>query len=240
MGAARSGPACAIILSMPSETDLVLRLLLAGAFGGLIGLEREIGDQPAGFRTHILVAVGSCLFAIVSAYGFDAFLGQFPDQIRFDPSRVAAQIVTGIGFLGAGAIIRYGTTVRGLTTAASLWVVAAIGLAVALGQFTTGGVATAITLAALWGLKRIRPRLTRGLKPGHEEFVLEVEPAMELGDLVRAVGAAGARIDHLRIEEDEGTRQVILVLSLPPEARPEETAALLTGTEGVRNVDWTR
>ena len=225
---------------MPSELDLVLRLLTAAGLGGLIGLEREISDQPAGFRTHMLVALGSCLFAIVSAYGFDAFLGYRPEEIRFDPSRVAAQIVTGIGFLGAGAIIRYGMTVRGLTTAASLWVVAAIGLAVALGGYLTSGVTAAITLVALWGLKRIRPRLTRGLKTGHEEFVLEIDPSLELEALVHAVGVLGARIDHLRVEEEDGVRQVVVVLSLPPDRSPEDVVASLTRSPGVRNVDWTR
>ncbi|MGH2686007.1 MAG: MgtC/SapB family protein, partial [Actinomycetota bacterium] len=103
---------------MPLELELVLRLLLATVLAGLIGLEREIGDQPAGFRTHMLVGLGSCLFAVVSAYSVEAFLDQGDALIRYDPTRIAAQIVTGIGFLGAGAIIRSGMSVRGLTTAA--------------------------------------------------------------------------------------------------------------------------
>jgi len=226
---------------MPQDWELALRLLAAGAFGGLIGFEREIRDQPAGFRTHILVAVGSCLFAIVSAYGFDAFLGARPQEIRFDPSRIAAQIVTGIGFLGAGAIIRYGMTVRGLTTAASLWMVAAIGLAVAVGEWVTAGTATAITLAALWGLRRIRPTLTRGLKPEYEEFLLELEPSTALASLVRHVDEAGLRVDRLRVEEGgEGDRIVSLVLRISPDRSAEDVAALLTETPGIRHVDWTR
>lgn len=228
---------------MISTGDLVVRLVVAAALGGAIGLEREVRDQPAGFRTHILVALGACLFALISAFGFDAFLGaDRPPQVRFDPSRIASQIVTGIGFLGAGAIIRYGMTVRGLTTAASLWVVAAIGLAVALGEYTAALVTTAVTLAALWGLRRVRPRLVAGLKPEHEEFVLEVEPSLELERLVRVVSEGGLRIDHLRVEgeEPEGLRHVRLALVLPPGARPEETAALLARTPGIRNVDWTR
>lgn len=227
--------------AMPQDWELALRLLAAAGLGGLIGFEREIRDQPAGFRTHILVAVGSCLFAIVSAYGFDAFLGFRPQEIRFDPSRVAAQIVTGIGFLGAGAIIRYGMTVRGLTTAASLWIVAAIGLAVAVGQWITAGTATAITLVALWALRHIRPRLTRGLKPEHEEFFLDLEPTTSLESVVRHVHEAGLRIDHLQIEEGgEGERAVSLVLRLPPDRSPEDVAALLTEAPGIRNVGWTR
>jgi len=226
---------------MPQDWELALRLLAAAGMGGLIGLEREIRDQPAGFRTHILVAVGSCLFAIVSAYGFDAFLGFRPQEIRFDPSRIAAQIVTGIGFLGAGAIIRYGMTVRGLTTAASLWIVAAIGLAVAVGEWLTAGTATAITLVALWGLRRIRPTLTRGLKPDHEVFLLELEPSTPLESVVRHVDRSGLRVDHLRVEEGgEGERLVSLVLKISPDRSAEDVAALLTETPGIRHVDWTR
>ncbi len=111
-----------------SGWELALRVAVAAALGGLIGFERELGDQPAGFRTHILVSLGSALFTLVGAYGATPFLGG-NDVVRLDPTRVAAQIVTGIGFLGAGAILRHGFTVRGLTTAAALWVTAAIGMA---------------------------------------------------------------------------------------------------------------
>jgi putative Mg2+ transporter-C (MgtC) family protein len=228
---------------MPSELELVGRLALAAALGGAIGLEREISDQPAGFRTHILVALGACLFGIVSAYSFEAFLGtDEPPQVRFDPSRLAAQIVTGIGFLGAGAIIRYGMSVRGLTTAASLWVVAAIGTAAALGEYLIGTVTAAITLLALYGLKPIRSRLVRGLKKEHEEFVLEAGFSLDIDRLVHEVTEANLRIDHLRVEEDEqeGIRQIVLFLMIPPDRRPEDAVALLTRVEGIRNVDWTR
>lgn len=226
---------------MPPEWELVLRLLVAAILGGAVGLEREISDQPAGFRTHILVALGACLFAVVSAYGFAAFLGDEElANLRFDPSRLAAQIVSGIGFLGAGAIIRYGTTVRGLTTAASLWVVAAIGVAVAIGAYLTASVTTAITLLSLWGLKRVRPRLIRGLKVEHEELVIEAQPDLRVDELVRALAQAGIRVDHLRLEEDEGTRQVVLFVTLPPGMGPEEAVPVVDRIEGVRNVDWTR
>jgi putative Mg2+ transporter-C (MgtC) family protein len=223
-----------------SEADLVIRLFLAAVLGGAIGLERELRDQPAGFRTHILVAVGSCLFALVSAFGFDAFLELSPEEIRFDPSRVAAQIVTGIGFLGAGAIIRYGMTVRGLTTAASLWVVAAIGLAVAVGEFTAAGVATGITVLSLWLLRRVRPRIARGLKPGHEEYLLEADRHMDLAEVIRRLVDARMRIDHLRVEEEDDIRQIVLVLTIPPGKRAEEVVGIIDAVPGIRNVDWTR
>src|SRR6266542_2054899 len=107
------------------ELDVAARLLVAALLGAAIGYEREVHDHPAGMRTHLLVALGSALFTVVSIFGFASGAGQGP----VDPSRVAAQIVTGIGFLGAGAIIKYGTSVRGLTTAASLWTTAGIGMA---------------------------------------------------------------------------------------------------------------
>jgi putative Mg2+ transporter-C (MgtC) family protein len=135
------------------QIDAALRLVVAAAMGMAIGVERELREQAAGLRTHMLVAVGACLFTLVSAYGFES------SSEPVDPSRVAAQIVTGIGFLGAGAILREGLSVRGLTTAASLWVVAAIGMAVGLGMFFASGVAVAITIASLWALRPFRRRL---------------------------------------------------------------------------------
>jgi putative Mg2+ transporter-C (MgtC) family protein len=225
---------------MPSEAELVLRLVVAALLGGAVGLEREISDQPAGFRTHILVALGSCLFAVISAFGFEAFLGDQPAQVRFDPSRLAAQIVSGIGFLGAGAILRYGATVRGLTTAASLWVVAAIGVAVSLGAYLLAGVTTAITVVSLWGLKRVRRVLVRGLRAEHEEFVAEVDPALRLEDLIHTLAEKDIRVEHVRVDEEEGSRVISLFLRLPPGLPPEDVVGLLSRSPGVRNVDWTR
>ena len=117
--------------SVPSLSweESLLRLALAAVFGGAVGLEREFREREAGFRTHMLVSVGSALFTIASAYGFRDFLVNGGSLVRTDPTRIAAQIVTGIGFLGAGAIIRQGMSVRGLTTAATLWIAAAIGMA---------------------------------------------------------------------------------------------------------------
>jgi putative Mg2+ transporter-C (MgtC) family protein len=226
---------------VPFELELSLRLIGAAVAGGLVGLEREVSDQPAGFRTHMLVALGSCLFTLVSAYGFGAFLGGgAAPQVRFDPTRIAAQVVTGIGFLGAGAILRYGTTVRGLTTAASLWVVAAIGLAIGAGAYLISAVTTAVTLLALLALKPLRTRLVRGLRKEHEEFLIEVDPQLEVEGLVHDLGEEGVRVDHFRVEEEDGVRQIVVFLALPPDRRPEDMAGVLARVPGVRNVDWTR
>jgi len=134
-----------------SLLDVVIRIVLALVLGGLIGIEREIREHAAGFRTHILVAVGAAVFTLASAYGA---LGT-----DFDPNRISAQVVTGIGFLGAGAIVRYGVTVRGLTTAASLWAVAAVGLTAGQGFYSAAAVTTAIVIASLSLLSLIEKRL---------------------------------------------------------------------------------
>lgn len=133
------------------EIEMLVRLLGAAFLGSLIGLERERLLWAAGIRTHMLVCVGSCLIMIVSQYGFASILTQ--DHVVLDPSRVAAQVVSGIGFLGAGAILARGEIVRGLTTAASIWTVAAIGLAVGGGLYLAAGASTIIILIVLAGIK---------------------------------------------------------------------------------------
>jgi putative Mg2+ transporter-C (MgtC) family protein len=139
---------------MDNGTFLV-RILVAAALGGILGIERELKDQPAGFRTHMLVSMGACLFTVVGAFGFQAFTGGTDTQrIQADLTRVASQVVVGIGFLGGGTILRYGGNVRGLTTAASLWVTAAIGLTVAMGFYF---VATATSLIAVFTLAALKP-----------------------------------------------------------------------------------
>lgn len=138
------------------------KLLLAAFLGGVIGLEREIHGRPAGFRTHLLVSLGSCLFVITSIHFYTLF-GNFSgtQPVGVDPGRVAAQVVTGIGFLGAGAIIRERFSVRGLTTAACLWIASAIGLACGVGLFGISLTVTVISLVSLLLLKRIEAILKR-------------------------------------------------------------------------------
>lgn len=129
------------------DWDYIIRLLLAAVLGGVIGLEREYHAKEAGFRTHVLVAVGSALFMLISQYGFDAFLGV--KSVSFDPSRIASQVVTGIGFIGAGTIIFQKKFIRGLTTAAGIWVTGAIGLACGCGMYFIAAVTTAIVILVL-------------------------------------------------------------------------------------------
>ncbi len=128
-----------------SDKEIFIRLVLSLILGGLVGLERQIHRRTAGLRTHILVCLGSCLIMLTSIYIFDIF----KDKVPLDPARIAAGVITGIGFLGAGAIIRSGEAVKGLTTAASLWVVAGIGLAVGCGFFNAALCTAVLALITL-------------------------------------------------------------------------------------------
>ena len=152
--------------------EVVLRLVLASLLCGAIGFEREIRDQPAGFRTHILLGLGAALFTLISAYGFEPFtqaaLGS--RGLQFDPTRIAAQIVAGVGFLGAGAIIRQGGDVRGLTTAASLWATSAIGMAVGAGYLFGAATATLLAIATLQALRRLRSSVITPMRLGSAEL----------------------------------------------------------------------
>ena len=138
-------------MALLSNWETLERLLAAAALGSLIGFERERLLWAAGIRTHMLVCVGACLFMIVSAFGFSTSITQ--SHVVLDPSRVAAQVVSGIGFLGAGAILARGEIVRGLTTAASIWTVAAIGLAVGGGLYFAAVLSTTVILVILAGVK---------------------------------------------------------------------------------------
>jgi len=133
--------------------QVLIRLAVAAVLGAAVGFERELREREAGLRTHLLVCLGSALFTILSAYGFHDFLTGSGQLVRTDPTRIAAQIVTGIGFLGAGAIIRQGVSVRGLTTAATLWVAAAIGMATGAGYYSGAVIGAALTLIALGPLR---------------------------------------------------------------------------------------
>ena len=217
--------------------ELILRIGLAGLLGGLVGLEREFSDQPAGFRTHILVSFGAALFTMAGAYGVADFFGE-GDTVRFDPTRVAAQVVTGIGFLGAGAILRQGITIKGLTTAASLWVTAAIGLAVGLG-YIEGALAVAVgTVVVLYALKQIERLVFPRLKRGFIRMRIEVDAEMRLSDLAERVERIGAKIDGLKIVTDGDERHLNARLLLPSGVTGDRVADEVSSVPGVTSVDW--
>ncbi|WP_044746987.1 MgtC/SapB family protein [Bacillus alveayuensis] len=135
---------------------MLMRLIIAATLCGFIGLEREVKRHPAGFRTHLLVGVGACLMMLLSLYGFDEYI-ENNEHIQFDPARIPSYVISGIGFLGAGTILVKGVTVRGLTTAASIWVVAGLGLVIGAGMFLLAFFTTAIVLLSLIFLNKFEP-----------------------------------------------------------------------------------
>ena len=215
---------------MSNDFELLGRLLLAAVLGGAIGAERKLNDQAAGLRTHMLLTIGACLFTLISAYGFGGGIGT-------DPSRLAAQIVTGIGFLGGGAIVRHGLTVKGLTTAASIWATASVGVAIGAGSYVLGIGGAALVVATLFGLRRVSGVLQRwGVS--REEFVLATVPGFDVKrvvELVRSERVDLRGLEHL--QDDDGDRIVILV-KLRPLYRPEQLLDALKGVEGVLQVEW--
>ena len=147
--------------------ELLLRILCAAMLGGLIGMEREYRAKEAGFRTHFLVGLGAAIFMILSKYGYDDVLKA--DLVRLDPSRIAAQVVSGIGFIGAGCIIFQRHAVRGLTTAAGLWVTSAIGMACGTGMYVLATTATVMVVVCLETVSFIHNRFGKKNKQTEEE-----------------------------------------------------------------------
>lgn len=209
--------------------EVIARLLLAVVLGGLIGFERESVDKPAGFRTHILVCVGAALFALISREGF---FGS-----GADPSRVASNIVVGIGFLGAGTIWRTGVGVQGLTTAASLWSVAAIGTAAGIGFYPGALGATAIVVVVLALMKSVERRLPRR-GTGHCTVLMADVPG-QLGKIGTVLGALGVNIDRVEFTEKIDQKIVLdLQLRLPVRVSREDVLVALGEIEGVAQARW--
>ncbi|AJY73835.1 MgtC/SapB family protein [Paenibacillus beijingensis] len=154
-----------------SEWEILLRMVLALVLGGLIGFEREQSNHAAGLRTNALVCLGSCLLMLLSEHGFAEFVNE--PNVRLDPARLAAQVITGIGFLGAGTILFTGKSITGLTTAASLWVVSAIGLAVGAGFLFAAASATIMVLLILWFLNKLEKKYIAGKKEHHLSIVAD-------------------------------------------------------------------
>lgn len=204
---------------MPSDLEFALRMVLATLLSGIVGLERERGERAAGLRTHALVGLGSCLVMLVSAFGFDDW--HFTPG-ALDPSRIAAQVISGIGFLGAGVIIfqRDREVVRGLTTAASVWVVAAIGLAVGGGMYITAAVGTGITLLILAGLKPLERRVARRRSSTADTRLgLELDAALlPVRDVISSVQQVGLQVRTVRLRPSNqpDLQQMELVYSGDP------------------------
>jgi putative Mg2+ transporter-C (MgtC) family protein len=213
---------------MSQDLELLGRLLLAAVLGGAIGAERELNDQPAGLRTHMLLTIGACLFTLISAYGFGR---------GTDPSRIAAQIVTGIGFLGGGAIVRYGLTVKGVTTAASIWATASVGVAIGAGSYVLGVGGAVLVVGTLFGLRRADQVLDRwGVS--REEYIIEAHPGFDAERLVELVRREKVSLRGLDRQDDDDVTRITLLVKLPPGYRTERLLDTLGRMEGVREVEW--
>ncbi len=213
-----------------------MRLVIAAILGGLVGIERERLDRAAGLRTHTLVCLGSCLIMIASAFGFADVLGT--KHVTLDPSRIAAQIVSGIGFLGAGTIIFRREVVRGLTTAASIWVVAGIGIAVGGGLYVAATATTVLVLIVLAGIKPIERRLFSMRRPYRVSLTVQ-RREVPLFSIEKAVEESGMALDRMLVqpstEPDEDRVDLVLL-----RVNRDSLLALserLRGLTGVRRVE---
>jgi putative Mg2+ transporter-C (MgtC) family protein len=213
------------------QLDISARLLIAAVLGAAIGFEREVHGHPAGMRTHLLVALGSGLFTVLSIFGFPT-----SDANPVDPSRVAAQIVSGIGFLGAGAIIKDGFSIRGLTTAASLWAAAAVGMAAGAGQHLIALVATAIILFSLWPLSRLAARV-HGIEKELREIRVQVTGLETITEVTRLLTEHGVEILSIETAPGENAHYVVQIgIRVPSAARLTEALARIQALDRVDHV----
>ncbi len=219
---------------MLNEKEILIRLVVALLLGGLIGWERELHDRPAGFRTHILVSVGSALIMIVSIGMFYLFQGS-----DADPGRIAAQVVSGIGFLGAGTIIREGVNVKGLTTAASLWTTAGIGLACGIGMYFSAFVTTGLAFIVLMFLNKLEFKFASR----DERKVIEIRAIDRtglLGDLGSVLGGNGLNISNITMDHnsEDDLLRVRFVVYFPSDLNVTHLNELLYKVQGVSFVEW--
>jgi putative Mg2+ transporter-C (MgtC) family protein len=222
-----------------SWVDVAFRLFAAAALGGAIGLEREVREREAGLRTHLLVSVGAALFTLVSAYGWSDFTFSARSGVTFDPTRIAAQIVTGIGFLGAGAIIRQGLSVRGLTTAATLWLAAAIGMASGAGYWEAAVIATVGAIITLWPLRIVAHRTMRYLRAGDEQrLVVGLAGGGGASPVLAALEGLGGRVSQFQLSDTRGGRELVATVDFPTRVEASKVAQQLAEIEHVTGVSW--
>ena len=190
---------------------ITMRILIVLLLSGLIGFERELKNHSAGFRTHILVGIGSCLMMLLSLYGFEGVLAKYEGvvNVRFDPSRIPSYVISGIGFLGAGTIIVYGGTIRGLTTAASIWTVAGLGLVVGAGMYATAVFTTIVILLSLIFLNNFEKLFTKG----NRSIVIEIIalPGLQVTSIVAALEKFNLSIKSVEIVKVENNLRNIFI-----------------------------
>ena len=216
-----------------SDAEVLLRLAIVVVLCGAIGLERQARDQIAGLRTHVIVGLGAGLFTLVSAYGFAGW-----GTPGADPTRIAAQVVSGIGFLGAGVILRYGVTVRGVTTAAALWISSAIGMATAAGFYVGAIATTVIALVTLAVLRRLKPVVRRRL--AHEKLRLELGlvPGASIRTLLEELRRRNLRVEGLESHVlDDGSERLQLDVRGPASLDVDSILSDLSKLDEVARID---
>jgi putative Mg2+ transporter-C (MgtC) family protein len=193
---------------------MVLRVLLAVGLGAALGLEREIDNQPAGLRTHILVCLGAALFGLISVHAFAPFEAtRNSTNVQIDVTRVASQVVVGVGFLGGGAILKYGASIRGLTTAASMWVAAAIGLAVGVGYYWAAVAVTVAALVSLTGFRQLRAWVRRRFGRRTETVTFGLAAGVDPAGVVAALNdLPGVNVRNLQVDSSGEATEITVGL----------------------------
>ncbi len=227
---------------MPAETvlrlepqEVLVRLVVAALVGALVGLERQRRNHPAGLRTHTLVCLGSALVMVMS----EDIAARYIHLTNADPARIAAQVVSGIGFLGAGTIMREGLTVRGLTTAASLWVVASLGLAVGGGYYLAAGTATLLSLITLGVLNQLEHALWDKGQYGRLQLFIQ-DRAGQVGAVASELGRLHVGIKSIHIEPAAAGELIMLefTVCLPHGMKAEELMAHMMAIPGVARMEF--
>ena len=218
-------------------SEILYRLLFACLFGGLVGLERERKSWAAGMRTHMIVCLGAALMMIVSAFGFQDILGY--KNVNLDPSRIASQVVSGIGFIGAGTILfsKGGNTVRGLTTAAGLWTVAGIGLATGAGMYLAAAITTGLAITVLWALQPLEKFYTQRFKS--KMLRITTSHAANTNDIIRKLETikGASFLDFTLTNTDQGF-VLLLKYDEPDISKLGDIISELQKISDVKEVHW--
>lgn len=219
---------------------MVLRVLLAVGLGAALGIEREIDNQPAGFRTHILVCLGAALFGLISIHAFAPFVvTRANTNVQIDVTRVASQVVVGVGFLGGGAILKYGASIRGLTTAASMWVAAAVGLAVGLGYYWAAVAVTAAALVSLTAFRRLRSWVRHRFGRRTENVTFRLTRGVDPRGMVAALNQlSGVNVRNLQIDSSGDATEVSVSLKTELGTQLEEMLAELAERDDVDQMSY--
>jgi putative Mg2+ transporter-C (MgtC) family protein len=219
---------------------MVARVLLAVGLGAALGLEREIDSQPAGFRTHILVCLGAALFGLISVHAFAPFEAtRNSTDVQIDVTRVASQVVVGVGFLGGGAILKYGASIRGLTTAASMWVAAAVGLAVGLGYYWAAVAVTIAALVSLVGFRHLRDWVRRRFGRHTETITFRLAPGVEPAAMIAALNdLQGVNVRNLQVDSTGEATEITVGLKTRVGVPLERMLGDLAGRDDVTEMSY--